>query len=726
MIRDGPVPSGYVAAAIYVRYSTGMQDSFADQIKGILRWVRKSDEKLWVSQDLIFGDPATTGKKVDRPAYQLMLQASQEGKFKCLLSFSTSRFGRDMCESITTAQKVLVPRGVRIVFQSPMLIDSNTSHWKMLHTFVTMIDDMSIDGSKDGIRAAQLSLFETGFQIGIPLFGYYGEPVSELKTKAGKPLRMVRVDPVAREVITTIFDLYVNRKIGFTAIARWLEKNGHEPPPYSRTRKWSLEMVRTILGREEYTGWFTYGESKSTFDPKADAYVLRPRDEPLRRKFFADRVIIPEELFLAAQVQTRARARKGQGGNRLRTLTRAQRPNLLHGLLFCPLHNRPLYSGGRDEANYYYLHCCRMHDDPKRALFSHANDITATRRICQAVSEILLKNERVAEQVVAHAKQLLETRGQPDPAVLENLEDQIKRINSRITRLMARVCANEHDQRSVDDAIEKLTLERDQLFLERKQRNREQKQDIRVPTSEEVRERLTHLTQLLEAGSSSGDELEQAAAKEIVRAVTGGMIRVEQRGERRMHAGWLVGKFRPDPMGLLRKEFNLPAGERTALDEACGHGEHSGEVEISFKTDTILETKGGEMLRLFEQGWSQAEVAKEFGCCRFTVGRAVQHYCTLNNLPLPDTNRSRANGCKRIMKLRYAHLAPRWAKANELYEAGKNGREIGETLGVTSTMGRKYVTRHRKAHGLPPPVFPSGGAGHRGRRKPPEELPKAG
>jgi hypothetical protein len=104
-------------------------------------------------------------------------------------------------------------------------------------------------------------------------------------------------------------------------------------------------------------------------------------------------------------------------------------------------------------------------------------------------------------------------------------------------------------------ALEQLTLERDQLFLERKQRNREQKQEIRVPTSEEVRERLTHLTQLLEAGSSSGDELEQAAAKEIVRAVTGGMIRVEQRGERRMHAGWLVGKFRPNPMGLLRKEF---------------------------------------------------------------------------------------------------------------------------------------------------------------------------
>ena len=95
---------------IYARYSSSSQReaSIEEQIKVCTEYAERNKYTVIKS----YSDSALTGKNDRRPALQRLIRDCSNGAFDMVLVYSIDRFGRNLKQSLTNADKIEEDNGV--------------------------------------------------------------------------------------------------------------------------------------------------------------------------------------------------------------------------------------------------------------------------------------------------------------------------------------------------------------------------------------------------------------------------------------------------------------------------------------------------------------------------------------------------------------------------------------------------------------------------------------
>lgn len=231
---------------IYTRVSTDGQAKEGYSLEAQESTLREFAKKEGLEVVDIFVDAGMSGKSMkNRTAFNKMMKLILEDKtgIDTILVWKLSRFSRKILDTLEIFEK-LNSYNKRLVSVSEQ-IDSLSPTGKMLVTMHSWIAEMERDNIIDNVRHGMKKKAENGLWNGRTPFGY------ELINKR------LFINEFQAEIIKTIFDLYVNKNMGYKAIAIYLnERNIHT----ANNIKWDVATIREKLKNPIYIGYISWNK----------------------------------------------------------------------------------------------------------------------------------------------------------------------------------------------------------------------------------------------------------------------------------------------------------------------------------------------------------------------------------------------------------------------------------------------------------------------------------
>ena len=311
--------------ALYARLSQedaldGESNSIANQKKILLKYATDNG----FPNLTFFIDDGVSGVTFDRPGWNEMIGLSEAGKVKTVIVKDMSRMGRDYLKVGYYTESFFAERDIRYIAINDG-VDSDKGD-NDFTPFRNLFNDFYARDTSKKIRAVMWSKGNAGEHLCTnPPYGYRKDPADKKKWI---------VDEEAAEVVKRIFDLCIAGKGPMqiakmltadkvlTVKAHYAKQNGRTMPdnPY----RWSVESIRGILERPEYTGCTVNFKTYS----KSHKLKKRLQNAPENQRIFLNTqpAIIEEQVFERVQ-ELRA--------NKRRPAKQAERQGLFSGLLYC-------------------------------------------------------------------------------------------------------------------------------------------------------------------------------------------------------------------------------------------------------------------------------------------------------------------------------------------------------------------------------------------------------
>ena len=311
--------------ALYARLSQedaldGESNSIANQKKILLKYATDNG----FPNLTFFIDDGVSGVTFDRPGWNEMIGLSEAGKVKTVIVKDMSRMGRDYLKVGYYTESFFAERDIRYIAINDG-VDSDKGD-NDFTPFRNLFNDFYARDTSKKIRAVMWSKGNAGEHLCTnPPYGYRKDPADKKKWI---------VDEEAAEVVKRIFDLCIAGKGPMqiakmltadkvlTVKAHYAKQNGRIMPdnPY----RWSVESIRGILERPEYTGCTVNFKTYS----KSHKLKKRLQNAPENQRIFLNTqpAIIEEQVFERVQ-ELRA--------NKRRPAKQAERQGLFSGLLYC-------------------------------------------------------------------------------------------------------------------------------------------------------------------------------------------------------------------------------------------------------------------------------------------------------------------------------------------------------------------------------------------------------
>lgn len=311
--------------ALYARLSQedaldGESNSIANQKKILLKYAMDNG----FPNPTFFIDDGVSGVTFDRPGWNEMIGLSEAGKVKTVIVKDMSRMGRDYLKVGYYTESFFAERDIRYIAINDG-VDSDKGD-NDFTPFRNLFNDFYARDTSKKIRAVMRSKGNAGEHLCTnPPYGYRKDPADKKKWI---------VDEEAAEVVKRIFDLCIAGKGPMqiakmltadkvlTVKAHYAKQNGRTMPdnPY----RWSVESIRGILERPEYTGCTVNFKTYS----KSHKLKKRLQNAPENQRIFLNTqpAIIGEQVFERVQ-ELRA--------NKRRPAKQAERQGLFSGLLYC-------------------------------------------------------------------------------------------------------------------------------------------------------------------------------------------------------------------------------------------------------------------------------------------------------------------------------------------------------------------------------------------------------
>ena len=257
-------------AAIYTRYSSHEQDggeSIEFQTRRCKEYIKNQGWKF--SEENLFIDRARSGTMVaGRDGFNKMIELAtgKERPFDYIVSFHTSRFGRNIEEAFYN-KLILGNNGVEVKFVSQSIPEDHTG--KLLERVFEWMDEaQSIFTGKmifKGLKQTTMQGFSGG---GTPPYGYKTKKIDEPSGKRDKRGNIVKkvvfeIDKSKARVVREIFESYANR-MSYKSICKDLNSRGILSPTL---RLWDNTAVMYILNNEAYLGWRVWNKMKKVKQP---------------------------------------------------------------------------------------------------------------------------------------------------------------------------------------------------------------------------------------------------------------------------------------------------------------------------------------------------------------------------------------------------------------------------------------------------------------------------
>ncbi len=184
--------AGKTIAAIYIRYSTSLQDSFEAQLRAIL--TEAAAKNFSISKENIFYDLGISGAKYDREGLNAIREARRAGKFSVFIALATSRLARNLKTLLEVLDEEFVGNGTRCILVDQRLDSNDNERWKLLLPLLGWLDDIQRTNQAGYVRAAHRMLLARRIVYSTITYGYGGEVIPGFFTKRGRPVRMMIVD----------------------------------------------------------------------------------------------------------------------------------------------------------------------------------------------------------------------------------------------------------------------------------------------------------------------------------------------------------------------------------------------------------------------------------------------------------------------------------------------------------------------------------------------------
>ncbi len=666
--------------AAYARYSSKFQDSIADQVRTILEDAVK--RRVFVPLEFVFYDLGVRGFKDDREGLNRLRECLRRKSVQVVLFFATNRLFRKTYRSLQFVEEQIVEHGVRAIFVKSGVDTADAKRWRSVLSMNAMMDEFVVGMNVDNIRAAHEGLLAKGLVFGTVAFGYRGEPVAGETTRRGRPRQRLAVDEGAAEYVRCVFRWYVEDRVSVAGIVRRLAADPEAPKP-AKAAAWSRPAVVALLKNRRYRGCWEYGVTETVWVSSKDYARQVPRREPLKAVQLEEFRLVADEVWYRAQALLAGEAARC-AGRKPRDPDAPARPRLVNGLFVCPEHGRKLSVGG---PNGRSLVCkgCQAQPADRRPLYSLLPRDLALAKTCAAVASLVRADPTLADRLVADCQDCVARQGRPDATRVTGLEGRMAKLDLRVKFVLHNPGDTEADLRESEATLRSLRRERSALAAEVESARAASRAVVRVPTAHEVRNYLDRLAGVLE-GAAAGTPESSAKVRELIDAVTGGAISLDQQGERSPKRGWLRGRFPNRVFATALREFMGVAVE--SPDGAAA------EVVVDYRrdaTDGVPAPVRELIVEGYHSGLLVKQLAAQFGLGRNRIATALDDWYGGRGEERPDGRSRRATlSVKHLEAPEYQRIADR---VKQSADAGLLMHEVAGELGVdrnTVTSAWKY------------------------------------
>ena len=380
--------------AIYSRKSkfTGKGDSTGNQVEKCMETIRSHHKDIEDKDILIFEDEGYSGKNMDRPEFQSMMELCRKGRIKEIYSYKIDRMGRNVPAFLKIIEE-LNEYNIKFCSATEHLFDTVSPSGKVMMTILVALAQFERETLAERVHDNMVALARTGRWLGgTAPTGYRSQEVKINQDGEDKVRKLYKLDLIKEEAqkVEIIRDKFLEAG-SITKVETYLLLNGIKT---KNEKEYTRYAIRGILENPVYMtadekAWEFFEENgievyggKEAFDGK---YGIMAYNKTVQNKNGANRVNDMSEWIIAVgkhkPIMTShdwIKIHKMLQQNKSKTY-RKPRNNiaLLSGLLRCGncgSYMRPKQLRGKTEdgdQKFYYL--CELKEKSKRELCDSKN-----------------------------------------------------------------------------------------------------------------------------------------------------------------------------------------------------------------------------------------------------------------------------------------------------------------------------------------------------------------
>lgn len=258
----------------------------------------------------------------DRPEIQKVLRLIESPKIKAVKCVEPQRLTRGDLEDIGRLMKLLKHTNTIVITQQKVYDLRDEYDWDAFERELKRGNEYLEYYKKIQNRGRLLSVSQGNYIASIPPYGYDKTFVKEGKRKCPT----LKINPEQADVVSMVFDMYVNQDLGRVTIAKRLNELGIKP---MNGGLWAQDTIKTMLENEHYIGKVKWNHRKTVMVVE-DGEIRKTSPKAKIGEYLVYEgkhdAIISDELFQAAR-EKQGRNHKAKANTKVR--------NPLAGLLFC-------------------------------------------------------------------------------------------------------------------------------------------------------------------------------------------------------------------------------------------------------------------------------------------------------------------------------------------------------------------------------------------------------
>lgn len=232
-------------ACVYTRVSTTEQAAEGYSIEEQERMCKAAIESKGWTYVGTYSDPGISGRTMERPGLQSMLEAINDGVVEAVVIYKLDRLSRKQRDTMTIIEDIFLKNDIALISLNETL-DTTTPWGRAMIGILSSFNQMESENIQMRTQMGREAKAKQGGYAG-------GKPPLGYKSVDG----VLTVVPEEAEIVRLIFKLRKEEHMPMMSIAAELNRRGY------RTKK-GLEFkhsaVQTILNNEEtYRGHYRYG-----------------------------------------------------------------------------------------------------------------------------------------------------------------------------------------------------------------------------------------------------------------------------------------------------------------------------------------------------------------------------------------------------------------------------------------------------------------------------------
>ena len=410
---------------LYLRVSTEMQvDGYSlEAQKNCLKKFAEREELVIAG---VYEDAGKSGKSIEgRPAFRRMLSDIESGaEIDYVMVYKLSRFGRNAAD-ILNSLELLQTYDVNLICIEEG-IDSSQTSGKLLISVLSAVSEIERENILEQTMNGRREKARQGKWNGGP--APYGYMIKD---------EILSINEEEAEIVRTIYDKYVNTRLGYSGIAKYFNLQGIKKTPRKESdiEEFSAHFIQLLIDNPVYCGKIAYGRRmREKVKGKKNEYrVFAKKDFSITEG--------QHEAIVSEEIWKKAHSKRINTGVKFASKSGQDRAYLLTGILKCPKCGSSMYANrirwtkkdGTEKEIMYYS-CSR--NKMKRGGFCDYNANLKKTDIEPLVVEVIKQLIRDKEFAIGIKKRIgMNVDVSRIIKEIDNYELKLKEVKTNKTRL---------------------------------------------------------------------------------------------------------------------------------------------------------------------------------------------------------------------------------------------------------------------------------------------------